>query len=437
MTESCPTIKVLAVDDEENILRALQRLLMEEELELHTATSGEAGLAVLRELAGFGLIISDQRMPGMNGSEFLGRSRELAPDALRILLTGYSDVSATIDAINKGGAYRYITKPWNDEELVQTIRDAVRQYSLIAENQRLNEVVRQQNEELKEWNQNLKGRVLEQTTAIRQKNEELHVVLQKVKENYNAIIDAFSGLVELQSGSRRQHSRNVAELSVNAARELGIKGDELETIRIAALLHDIGEIGIPERILIMPPDTMNAEELREYQQHTIRGQMAIDAIEDLRPVGLLIRHHHENFDGNGFPDHLSGETIPLGARIIAFADHIDKASEACSGDIAGQALARAGFVLGSHLDPSLNGVFRKVTKYTYFSMKDEKTEMMEVEVGLKDLQEGMLLSRDIYSGSGILLLSKGCVLDKIKLTAIKRNYQLDAPSHDVFVMVKR
>jgi len=437
MTEICPTIKVLAVDDEENILRAIQRLLMDEEMELHTATSGEAGLAILKELGDIGLIISDQRMPGMNGAEFLGRSRELVPDALRILLTGYSDVTATIDAINKGGAYRYITKPWNDEELVQTIRDAVRQYSLLMENRRLNEIVRQQNEELTEWNQNLKGRVLEQTTAIRLKNEELHGLLQKVKENYTAIIGAFSGLVELQSGSRRQHSRNVAELSVNAARELGIKGDELETIRIAALLHDIGEIGIPERILIMPPDTMNAEELREYQQHPIRGQMAIDAIEDLRPVGLLIRHHHENFDGHGFPDRLSGEAIPLGARIIAFADHIDKASEACSGDIAGQTLARAGFLLGSHLDPSLNSAFKKVTKYTYFSMRDEKKGLVEMEIASKDLCEGMLLSQDIYSGSGILLLGKGCTLDKIKLAAIKRNYQLDAPSHGVFVMVNR
>src|SRR6185369_13554893 len=127
-----------------------------------------------------------------------------------------------IDAINKGGAYRYITKPWNDDELVQTIRDAVRQYTLIAENRRLNEIVRQQNEELQEWNRNLKGRVLEQTTAIRQKNEELHTLLKKVKGNYSAIIAAFSGLVEMHGGNLKQHARNVADLTVNAAMELGI-----------------------------------------------------------------------------------------------------------------------------------------------------------------------------------------------------------------------
>lgn len=431
------SIQVLLVDDEENILKSLQRLLMDEEFEVHTASSAEQGIAAVKGLDNVGLIISDQRMPGMNGSEFLQYCREAVPHALRILLTGYSDITATIDAINKGGAYRYISKPWNDTELTQTIRDAVRQYALLTENRRLNEIVRQQNEELQEWNRNLKGRVLEQTTAIRQKNEELHVLLKRVKEDYDAIIAVFSGLVEMHGGKLRQHSRNVAELSVNAARELGISGNDLETIRIAALLHDIGEIGIPERILALDREAMNAEERKQYQQHPIRGQVAIDTIEGLRPAGMLIRHHHENLDGSGFPDRLAGDAIPLGARIIAFADHIDKASEVCRGDISDQALVRAGLVVGMQLDPALQKAFRKVAHYTYFSMGAEEKELVEVELDPKELKEGMFLSRDVSSASGILLLSRGVALDVTKLAAIRRNYELDAPSHGVFVMVNR
>ena len=437
MSDIDNSIQVLLVDDEENILKSLQRILMDEEFEVHTAASAEQGIAALKELVNVGLIVSDQRMPGMNGSEFLQYCRETVPDALRILLTGYSDVSATIDAINKGGAYRYISKPWNDDELVQTIRDAVRQYALLMENRRLNELVRQQNEELQEWNRSLKGRVLEQTTAIRQKNEELHGLLKRVKEDYDAIISVFSGLVEMHGGKLRQHSRNVADLSVNAARELGISGSDLETIRIAALLHDIGEIGIPERILSRARDTMNADELKAYQQHPIRGQMAIDTIEGLRPAGLLIRHHHENLDGSGFPDKLAGEAIPLGARIIAFADQIDTASETCSGDIADQALVRAGLSVGTRLDPSLQKAFRKIARYTYYSLGAKEKELVEMELAPKELREGMILSRDVSSASGILLLSRGVALDEIKLAAIRRNYELDAPLHGVFVMVKR
>jgi len=384
-----------------------------------------------------GLIVSDQRMPGMNGSEFLQYCRETVPDTLRILLTGYSDISATIDAINKGGAYRYIAKPWNDVELVQVLRDAVRQYALLMENRRLNEIVRQQNEELQEWNRNLKGRVLEQTTAIRQKNEELRGLLKKVKDDYDAIITVFSGLVEMHGGKLRQHSRNVADLSVHAARELGISGNDLEVIRIAALLHDIGEIGIPERILAMDRGAMNSDELKQYQQHPIRGQVAIDTIVGLRPAGLFIRHHHENLDGSGFPDRLAGDAIPLGARIIAFADHIDKASETCRGDIADQALAKAGLAVGTQLDPSLQKAFRKVARYTYYSMDVEEGELVEVELDPQELKEGMFLSRDVSSATGILLLSRGIALDETKLASIRRNYSIDAPSHGIFVMVKR
>lgn len=437
MTDPANTIHVLLVDDEENILKSLKRLLMDEEFELHTAASAEQGLAALTGLDNVGLIISDQRMPGMGGAEFLQQCREVTPDALRILLTGYADINATIDAINKGGAFRYISKPWNDEELVQTIRDAIRQYALLMENRRLNGIVRQQNEELQEWNKNLKARVLEQTTAIRQKNDELRDLLQKVKGNYDAIIAAFSGLVEMHGGKLRQHARNVAELAVNAARQLGIGDGELETIRIAALLHDIGEIGIPERVLTMPRDAMNADESREYQQHPIRGQVALDVVEDLRPAGLLIRHHHENFDGSGFPDGLAGDAIPLGARIIAYADCLDKASETCAGDVADLALAKTGILVGTNLDPSLRKAFGKVAGRTYFSIGDDKKELVEVELDVQELRPGMPLSRDVRSGSGILLLSRGIELDDTMLESIKRNYRIDAPNHGVFVLLKR
>src|SRR5512143_3889480 len=105
-------VKVLFVDDELNILRSLERLFMDEAFTVTTAGSGEEGLSLLRDDPAFGLIVSDQRMPGMNGVEFLSRAREIAPEALRIVLTGYADLNATMDAINRGGAYRYITKPW-------------------------------------------------------------------------------------------------------------------------------------------------------------------------------------------------------------------------------------------------------------------------------------------------------------------------------------
>jgi response regulator RpfG family c-di-GMP phosphodiesterase len=437
MADEQQPITVLLVDDEENILKALQRLLMDEDVEIETATSGEAALEKMKTLSNVGLIVSDQRMPGMNGAEFLGRSQEYAPLALRILLTGYSDINATIDAINTGGAYRYLSKPWNDDELVQTIRDGVRQYALIAENKRLNDIIVKQNAELQEWNTNLKERVLQQTTAIRKKSEEVQAALEHVREDYQGMITALSSLVEMRGEDVRHHARKVAELAVNAARELGIAGEELETIRIAALLHDIGEIGIPERILMQPPEAMDMEDFSIYSLHPVRSQMALVNISGLRKAGTLIRHHHEKYDGSGYPDRLAGEAIPLGSRILAFADQIDRAARTATGEVAETVMSRLEMDLGTRFDPSLMRVFRKIAKYAYFSMSSgEAPKDIELELRPEEIKPGMTLSRSVVSGSGMLLLYRGVALDETMVRAICSYYELDPPKRGVYVLTK-
>jgi response regulator RpfG family c-di-GMP phosphodiesterase len=426
---------VLFVDDEENILRALQRLTMDEEFDTEIANSGDAALRKLATLQDVALIVSDQRMPGMNGAEFLQQSRQLAPDAIRMLLTGYSDISAAADAINKGGASRYLNKPWQDEELLQTLRGAVETWRLSSENKRLQAIVLAQNEELKQWNENLKNRVLQQTTAIRKKADDLNEALIQLKHNYNGIISVFSNLVEMRGQRMQQHARNVAELAVAAAREYGLMPEEIESVRIAALLHDIGEIGIPEAVLEKSPEYMTQDDLQLYSQHPVRGQMAIDSIVDLRPSGILIRHHHENYNGSGFPDGIKGDQIPIGARILAYADQLDRAV-ANGGDTAEQALARVELGLSIKLDPALQRVFRKIARYAYFTMPEiDPNATIELELKPEELRAGMILTKDVISGTGLMLLNKGVVLDAVKIEAIQRYYQLDPPLHGVFALV--
>lgn len=426
---------VLFVDDEENILKALQRLTMDEEFDTEIAHSGDAALRKLTTLQDVALIVSDQRMPGMNGAEFLQQSRQLAPDAIRMLLTGYSDISAAADAINKGGASRYLNKPWQDEDLLQTLRSAVETWRLSSENKRLQAIVQAQNEELKQWNENLKNRVLQQTTAIRKKADDLNEAVIQLKHNYNGIISAFSNLVEMQGQRMQQHARNVAELATAAAREYGLMPEEIEIIRIAALLHDIGEIGIPERVLEKSLEYMTQDDLQLYSQHPVRGQMAIDSIVDLRPAGVLIRHHHENYNGTGFPDRLKGDQIPIGARILAYADQLDRAVSN-GGDAAEQALTRVELGLSIKLDPGLQRVFRKIARYAYFTMPEvDPNAAVELELRPEELRNGMLLTRDVLSGTGLMLLNKGVTLDAVKIEAIQRYYQLDPPQRGIWALV--
>ena len=429
--------KVLLVDDEDNIIRSIARLLMEQELELEvlTANSGDQGLEILAAHPDVALILSDQRMPGMSGAQFLGKARELVPDAVRMVLTGYADMAATMDAINKGGAWRYLTKPWNDEALQSAIQEGLEQYRLVQENRALTALVEKQNLELSEWNGSLKGRVLEQTATIRRQNEELRGRNQRIGDAFNHTILAFSRLIELHSTKLQCHTRNVTALSVACAGELGLEAAQIETIRTAALLHDIGVIGIPPAILEKKAIGMTQEEIDLYQLHSVRGQAAVDVVEELREAGQMIRHHHERFDGQGFPDRLAGSAIPIGARIIGFADFIDTELGEPREEAAVRAvLTHARKQLGHVLDPAFVDIMERHAIELYSSqVGSSQDECDERELKPKELHDGLVINRNLYSGTGLLLLTKGTVLDSQRIAAILRYYSIDPPTTGVFV----
>lgn len=429
------SLKILFVDDEKNILASLRRLMNREELEALTASSGAEGLELLRSTAEIGVIVSDQRMPGMSGSEFLQQARMLRPEVPRIMLTGYSDLASTIDAINLGGAHRFITKPWDDDQLVQVLRETLDIYLLVQENRRLTAVINAQNEELKGWNQKLKARVLEQTAEIRDKNEHLRSRHLKLQEMFRSTIEALSRLIELRSQGLRDHAGNVTRLTVALAEARGLSAQQTEVVRVAGLLHDIGEIGIPDQLLNKPMSQYDAEELELYSQHTIRGQAAIDAIAILRPAGLLIRHHHEHFDGSGFPDGVSGEAIPLGARILALADFIDRALHQEATASPDKVLKKARELAGSRFDPALVALLEMPLRQL-FGTGTPGQGMVQKQVRPEALRIGMLLKQDLVSGTGLLLLKAGSVLDEKSVQSIGRYQKIDPIQGEVAVLVK-
>lgn len=427
---------VMLVDDEPNILQSLQRLLRREPFRVVTATSGEEALKLLAGLEDVALILSDQRMPNMNGAEFLERSREIVPDAIRMLLTGYSELGDAVNAINRGGISRYISKPWEDGDLVQALRTAVETFSLASENRRLQLIVSSQNEELKDWNRNLKERVLQQTASLRMKNDELHEAMKHQKESYQGMITSLVSLVEMRGTRNRKHALNVSRLSLLVARDMGLSAVEQETINTAALLHDIGEIGIPERILLLSPESLGPDDFREYSHHPVRGQLIVDPFEELRPAGVLVRHHHEKYDGSGFPDGLAAEDIPLGARIISYADLLDRAARQCSEPVAENALQRMDIHVGKSVDPHLRGLFHKFAQYVYSPepVHNVTVDSGEREMRLDTLDSGMSLARSVYSGSGILLLQAGIRLDSRHIASLQRFHELDPSSEPIYIL---
>lgn len=195
------TIKhtLLFVDDEDNILSALRRLFRREGYEILTATSGPEGLALLQKQA-VSLIISDQRMPEMIGAEFLHRAREICPHALRIMLTGFSDIETAIQAVNEGGIHRYISKPWDDAELKMTVRQVLERFELEERNRALTV-------ELRELNAHLEQKVEERTRELQLKVKDLEgkdriaqhlLTVHSLEETLDLVLEVISDILGLE-----------------------------------------------------------------------------------------------------------------------------------------------------------------------------------------------------------------------------------------------
>lgn len=404
---------LLFVDDETNILSSLKRLFRPLGYRIFTAESGLQGLEIMARES-VDLVVSDMRMPEMNGAQFLEKVREKWPDTVRILLTGYAEIDATIDAINKGQIYRYISKPWEDNDITLIVRHALQQKLLEREKSRLEELTRKQNEELQQLNASLEDKVMARTEEVRQTMGFLDVAHEKLKKSFITSIQVFSNLIEMRSATMMGHSRRVAELAKRIAQRMGMSDAEAQDVFVAALLLDIGKIGLPDRLLDKPFTSLTGEERSKVVKYPVKGQMALMALEQLEGAARLIRSHRERFDGMGYPDRLAGFAIPLGARILALAKDYDAA---VAGTTFSRPMSQAEALLliqdgrGGRYDPAVVDAFMGVMGKGAVAggSPDARTDM---PLRSGQVKPGMVLARDLVTITGEMLLAKGYALNE-------------------------
>jgi response regulator RpfG family c-di-GMP phosphodiesterase len=410
---------VLAVDDEPNILSALRRLLRSTGWRLLTAANAAEALALLAAEP-VDAVLSDMRMPGMDGVQLLERVSLGWPQTARLLLTGQADLGSTIDAINRGRLHRFISKPWHDDELLLTLRQVAETQQLEACKQALERLTQVQNDELKALNASLEARV-----AVR--TDELAAANERVKRNYLTSIKAFTALIELRGSAQMGHARQVADLSRRIAQAMALDAGSTHDLAIAALLHDIGHIGLSDAVLARPVSRLDSDELRRYRLHPVLGEQALLASDDMQGVAPLIRAHHERWDGQGFPDGLRGEAIPLGARILSVADSFEDLRH---GRIDGEALspAEARRVIlagrGRQFDPAVVDAFERL-----FSAAPPKPTAPTQRLRTAELRAGHTLAEDFVSPQGVLMLSAGQRLSENlidRIQAFERKHELAA-----------
>ncbi|MBN1366063.1 MAG: response regulator [Syntrophaceae bacterium] len=314
---------ILIVDDEESILNAFKRILADENYDVHVAGNGLEGLEKLRTATKpYSLIISDQRMPEMNGVQFFAEAKNIFPDAVRILLTGYADSDAIIEAINKGGVHLYFTKPWHEEEILLHIKQSLSKVEILAENKHLMELLNEKNKELTALNKELEKKARDKTADLLIQTEKLKESYKKSQVILDGIVKTLSKIIETRDPYTSGHEDQVAKIACRIAREMNLTEEQVSFINIAATLHDIGKISVPSEILTKP-SVLSDLEREIIKTHCKVANDVLKNIDFPYPVAEIIYQHHERIDGSGYPRGLKGNQIALEARIIGVADVID------------------------------------------------------------------------------------------------------------------
>lgn len=323
--------KVLLVDDEPDNLALLYRTLRGK-YDLAKTTSPLEALEMLKK-EHFNCILSDHKMPEMDGVEFLKKSFEISPDTMRLLVTAYTDAGILIDAINYAKIYRYIKKPYNPDELLLITQGALEYWQLKYDNNSL---------------------------------------VNDLKELFSGTITAIVEALDAKDSYTLGRSRRVTFYAVKMAKALHLSESTTGRIELAGLLHDIGMIGVSDDIL-SKVEKLSPEEYSEIKRHVSHSVKILDDIKQLKDVVELIKYHHEHYDGNGYPYGLKGEEIPVGSRIIAVADAFDSMVTPKiyrNQVVPAVALAEIKSKAGTQFDPVVVETFEQILPETLVQIKE-------------------------------------------------------------------
>ena len=329
------TYKLLIVDDEMPNIRLLERLFQNDYYCL-TASSGAEAITLLDQ-HDVAVIITDQRMPQMTGIDLLKQSADRRPHMVRILLTGYTDLEALVEAVNCGLVYMYVSKPWNNDDLKLRVSRAVEHY----ENNKQQHLLSANNERLQ----------------------------ARLKEMRLGIVRSLAGVLQLQDSYLCLHAVRVSRYAGLVGEKLGMNDLLLSNMMAAAFLHDLGSVGTAG-----PVYTNNgSKHVFVPEKHAAKGAEIVSCVAEFKDTADMIRYHYENFDGSGAPLGLIGDQIPIAVRVLRVSKQFDlltnprNEANALNPEAAMEALQRGA---GREFDP--------LVVQTFVELKDDLSELWEL-----------------------------------------------------------
>ena len=295
-----PSERILVVDDEDSIREIVSSMLASANYQCRQAASGLEALALLDSGEEFELMLSDLMMAGLDGIGLLEKTKERYPDMPVVMVTAVHDISVALTAI-RNGAYDYLLKPFEREQLLNTVRRALENRRLKLEN--------------RAYQTNLEA-------LVQQRTEQLRQALGNLEKSYDITLEALGDALDLRDAETEGHSKRVTAFTIAIARAMEIPKEEIAVIARGAFLHDIGKMAIPDAIL-RKPGALSPDEVTIMKEHAFLGYKMLQKIPFLQEASEIVYAHQEKFDGSGYPRGLKGDAIPLGARIFSIADTLD------------------------------------------------------------------------------------------------------------------
>ena len=437
MAVEIKTKKILCIDDDPALLKVVRQILEKnfpgDVLEIHEAGDGSKGIGMIQELHP-DIVLSDIQMPEVNGLEICKRVRQHGVHAAFILMSAYDAEEDNAIRAREAGADAFLTKPIKKGELLFAVNFVLRLASLneaiTTKNSQLEQSVSQLkqyyqkltalNEELKSdkrrLNDNLKE-VVQLNRQLESKNTQILSMNEELAGRFESTVKLISNIIELHQSEHRGHAERVAAISIFIAQKLGLPEQQVHTIKTAALIHELGIVSLPagKQVTEAVDETAN----RKITNHPLVAEMLLKAFPGFELVSNLIRHLHENVDGSGIPDRLSGDQIPVGSRIVSLASYFDHALMAGNRLELDKAFAQVEQQSGIMFDEKL------VALLSEWIAEQNPEKHAVVECNIFTLKEGMELASDIYSESGINLLRKGTVLKKEVLNRVLKFHNMD------------
>ncbi len=412
MSDSKPL--VLCVDDEPMVLSALRRALRRESFEIMVVEGGAQAIAALDDHQ-FHCIICDQRMPGIDGPAVLTHALKTQPDAFRITLTGYTDMQAAQRSINDGQVDLFLTKPWEDDQLRQIVRDGVERSRMAIENRSLQEEVQRQNEKLRELSGALEQRVRDRTAEVAKRNGQVVALLKQGELTLNDAVGVTTDVLALLDPASAARGRRVGDLARKVAAWSKLPESDQRDAYFAGRLHEIGRVADLARSIHGVKGGGDNEEKATPWREVGYGLLA--RVRGFRQVARAIRYQDEHWDGQGSPYKTRGPQIPALARVLAVVKAYDDAVFASRrADRPDPSAGRAALEAqrGSALDPTIANCLLK-----HLATQPTDTERAESEISIFDLRPGVQLADEIRDFEGRLLVSVDGSIDHEMLNRLR------------------